>query len=132
MPEAPASPPTGRFGAQEDRDYVLSGASRRTLGAGVVDHAAKQIDMAALRLYRLGRVQQELRRHDVDAILLVDPVLIRYATGIRNMQPWAMHSAIRTALVPADGKAVAFEYGGSEHLAAGLETVAEARPAIYR
>lgn len=133
MPEAPSPlPAPGRRQAQEDRDYDLSGASRRSLGAGVVDHAAPQIDMRALRLYRLGRVQQELRRHNVDAILLVDPVLIRYATGIRNMQPWAMHSAIRTAFIPAEGKAIAFEYGGSEHLAAELETVAEARPAIYR
>lgn len=129
MPDAPTR---DAVAAQENKDYAISAASRRTHGAGVMDHGAAQLDMRALRLYRLGRVQQQLQKHEVDAILLVDPVLIRYATGVRNMQPWAMHSAIRHAFVPATGKAIAFEYGGSEHLASGLETVAEARPAIYR
>ena len=121
-----------RFAAVEDADYAMSAAARRSKGPGLVDHGAGQIDMVALRTYRLGRVQAELRRNDVDAVLLVDPLLIRYATGIRNMQPWAMHSAIRAAFVPAEGKAIAFEYGGSEHLASGLETVAEVRPSMPR
>ncbi len=38
------------------------------------------------------------------------------------MQPWSMHSNLRMALVPAEGGAVLFEYLGSQHLAAGLET----------
>src|SRR5687767_15316240 len=68
----------------------------------------------------------------IPAILLADPINIRYATGVRNMQPWSMHSNLRMALVPAEGGTVLFEYLGSEHLAAGLETVAEVRAAKSR
>jgi len=45
------------------------------------------------------------------------------------MQPWSLHSTFRVAFVPTEGRAVCFEYAGSEHLASGLETVAEVRPA---
>ncbi len=105
------------------------GAVKRSLGRTVADHGAGQIDMRALRSYRLKRLQDELRRLDVAGILLADPVNIRYATGIRNMQNWALHSTFRQAFVPAEGLAIAFEYRGSEHLAEGLETVREVRPA---
>ncbi|GAB5468224.1 MAG: Xaa-Pro peptidase family protein [Rhodospirillales bacterium] len=100
-----------------------------SLGRGLSDHGAGQIDMIALRGHRLARLQAELRRLDVAGILLADPVNIRYASGVRNMQNWAFHSTFRQAFVPAKGKVVAFEYKGSEHLAAGLETVAEVRSA---
>ncbi len=104
-------------------------AVKRSLGRSVSDHGAGEIDMRALRGYRLARLQEELRRLEVAGILLADPVNIRYATGIRNMQNWSFHSTFRQAFVPSEGKAVAFEYRGSEHLGAGLETVAEVRPA---
>jgi Xaa-Pro aminopeptidase len=110
-------------------DYGRSGIARGSIGRTVSDHGAGQIDMRGLRGYRLGRLQQELRRHGVPAILLADPINIRYATGMRNMQPWSMHSNLRMALVPAEGGAILFEYHGSEHLAAALETIAEVRPA---
>jgi len=113
-----------------DSSYGHSTTARRSLGTGVVDHGAPQIDMVALRGYRLRRLQAEMRRADVPALLLADPVLIRYATGVRSMQPWALHSTYRMALVPAEGKVIAYEYAGSEHLAAGLETVAEVRLAV--
>jgi Xaa-Pro dipeptidase len=113
-------------------DYRRSGAARASLGRTVSDHGAGQIDMRALRTYRLARLQNALRRHGLPAILLADPINIRYATGVRNMQPWSMHSNLRMALVPAEGGAILFEYPGSEHLAAGLETVAEVRPARHR
>ncbi len=95
-----------------------------------LDLSENVIDQDRMHAFRLGRLQAELRKQDIDAILLYDPANIRYATGIRNMQVWAFHSLVRLAFVPAEGKAVAFEYAGSEHLAAGLETVGEVRPAI--
>ncbi|MEO1193958.1 MAG: Xaa-Pro peptidase family protein [Pseudomonadota bacterium] len=104
--------------------------AKATLGRSVSDHGAAQIDMLALRAYRLARVQAELRRLDVAGVLLADPVNIRYASGVRNMQNWALHSTYRQAFVPTEGKVVAFEYKGSEHLARDLETVAEVRPAV--
>lgn len=113
-------------------NYGRTGTARRSIGRTVSDHGAGQIDMIALRAYRLRRLQAELRQREIPAILLSDPVNIRYATGVRNMQPWSLHSTYRTAFVPADGRAILFEYAGSEHLASGLETVAEVRPAVSR
>ena len=110
-----------------DRDYVLTALARKVPGMNVADTATGQLDMLRLRAYRLGRLQAELAKIDVGGILLGDAINIRYATGVRNMQAWSLHSLIRTAFVPTEGKAVCFEYGGSEHLAAPLETVAEVR-----
>ncbi len=111
-----------------DRDYVLTRLARKVPGVGVADTGSGQLDMLRLRSYRLGRLQAELKRLDVGGILLGDALNIRYATGVRNMQAWSLHSLIRTAFVPTEGRAVCFEYGGSEHLANTLETVAEVRP----
>ncbi len=124
MPDQrPLSPETN----PADRDYVLTRHARKVLGTGVADTGSGQLDMVGLRGYRLGRLQAELRKLDVAGILLGDAVNIRYATGVRNMQAWSLHSLIRTAFVPTQGKAVCFEYGGSEHLANTLETVGEVR-----
>ncbi|MBM3597579.1 MAG: aminopeptidase P family protein [Alphaproteobacteria bacterium] len=95
-----------------------------------VDHR-NEVDMVRLRAYRLGRVQQELRRRDYAGCLLYDPVNIRYATGTRNMTIWTMHNAARYCFVPAEGRAILFDYRNCEHLAAGIETVAESRRGTF-
>ena len=41
---------------------------------------------AALRQYRLGRVQAELKARDIAACVLLDPLNIRYATDSVNFQ----------------------------------------------
>jgi Xaa-Pro dipeptidase len=91
------------------------------------------IDLARLRAYRLGRVQAELRRREIGACLLFDPINVRYATGTRNLQVWHMHAAGRHAVVPAEGRAVLYEFGGCEYQADAVETVAEVRatPTLY-
>jgi Xaa-Pro aminopeptidase len=97
--------------------------------AGVKDNE-RQIDMVRLRAYRLARFQAELKRMDCPAALLSDPMNIRYATGSRNMSVWTSHtSPARYCFVPAQGKAVLWDFHNCEHLSAGLETIAEARPA---
>ncbi|MFQ5784836.1 MAG: aminopeptidase P family N-terminal domain-containing protein, partial [Alphaproteobacteria bacterium] len=63
-----------------------------------------------MRAYRLERVQNELKKRDYGAIVLFDPINIRYATGSRNMTVWVMHNAARYAFIPAEGKAVLFEF----------------------
>ena len=83
------------------------------------------IDTGRLHNYRLTRIQQELQSLDLAGLLTFDPVNTRYATGMRNMQVWAFHSLIRVGFIPAHGKAVIFEYAGSEHLAEGLDTICE-------
>ena len=90
-------------------------------------HATK-VDRAALVAYRLGRLRAELRRQDVAAILLYDPINIRYATDTANMQVWTLHNAVRYCLVPTEGPVTLFDFHNCEHLSAGAPAVAETRP----
>ena len=89
-----------------------------------------QVDMVALRAYRLAQVRAQLRAHDYAGIVLFDPINIRYASGSRNMAVWTMHNAVRYCFVPTEGPVVLFDFHNCEHLSAGLESVAEVRPAI--
>jgi len=82
------------------------------------------------RQYRLSRIRQQLLQHDCAAILLYDPVNIRYALDVSNMQVWTAHNAIRYALVFADGPAIMFEFKGCHHLCDGFETIDEVRNSI--
>ncbi|RLA05095.1 MAG: aminopeptidase P family protein, partial [Gammaproteobacteria bacterium] len=82
------------------------------------------------RQYRLSRIRQQLLQHDCAAILLYDPVNIRYALDASNMQVWTAHNAIRYALIFADGPAIMFEFKGCHHLCDGFETIDEVRNSI--
>jgi Xaa-Pro aminopeptidase len=62
-------------------------------------------------------------------VLIVDPNNIFYATGARNMMVFCLRAPTRYLLLFAEGPSVLFEYMGSEHLAEGLPTVDEVRPA---
>lgn len=81
------------------------------------------------RSYRKRRLVEQLARHDCAAILMYDPCNIRYALDVSNMQVWMLHNASHYAMVCADGHAIAFEYAKSEHVAKGIETIDEIRPA---
>ena len=84
----------------------------------------------ALRAYRLGRVREQLRKHDYAGILLYDPINIRYATDTANMQVWTMHNKVRYLFLPTEGPITLFDFHNCEHLADGHESVDEVRPAI--
>lgn len=86
------------------------------------------IDVKRLRAYRIERVQAELAAAGIGAILLFDPINIRYATGARNMMLWKAHSWGRYAFLPTRGGAVIFDAPGSLHQNTALETVSESRP----
>ena len=86
--------------------------------------------LVSARRYRLGRLREQLRAHDCAAILLYDPVNIRYAFDCTNMQIWTAHNAIRYALIFADGPGIMFEFKGCEHLCDGYEGIDEVRNAI--
>lgn len=81
------------------------------------------------RAYRQGRIREQLKKHDCAAILMYDPVNIRYALDVSNMQLWMTHNASHYALVFAEGPAIDFEYRGSEHVAKGIEIIDEIRTA---
>ena len=88
------------------------------------------IDLAAVRGYRLGRVREQMAAHQLDACVLLDPVNIRYATGARNMQVFHSRNPARYLFVAQSGPVILHEFTGCAHLAEGLETIDEIRPAI--
>ena len=87
-------------------------------------------DMAAVRSYRLERVREQLQTHDIDGLVLHDPLNVRYATDTTNMPVWTMHNAVRYVWVPAEGDVVLFEFSHGEFLSAHSEAVDEIRPAV--
>ena len=80
-----------------------------------------------VREYRLQRVQQQLRLQHVPAIVLYDPVNIRYATDTSNMQVWTGRNPTRYVVVFADGPVVAFEFHNCEHVWKDVTVKAEIR-----
>jgi Xaa-Pro dipeptidase len=58
----------------------------------------------------LARTRSALRRHDIAAAFLIDPVNIRYLTGTSVMPVWTLHSIDRYLLVPAEGEPVLWEF----------------------
>jgi Xaa-Pro aminopeptidase len=95
-----------------------------------IEDPAEAIDLAAVRAHRLGRARRQIARHGLDACLLFDPVNVRYATGARNMQIFHQRNPARYLFLPVEGPVILFEFTGCMHLADGLETIDEVRPAI--
>ncbi|CTQ60190.1 M24 family metallopeptidase [Roseibium album] len=87
------------------------------------------IDLAGVRAYRQARVRRKMSEYGVDAVILSDPVNIRYATGTRNMQVFSMRNAPSRYLLLTLDKSILFEFTGCLHLAEGFETIDEVRPA---
>ncbi|MGH6718488.1 MAG: M24 family metallopeptidase [Alphaproteobacteria bacterium] len=85
-----------------------------------------QPDMARMRAYRLGRVQQQIRANDLAGALLFNSIHLRYATGTRSVQVFNMHTPYRSAFIPPAGKVVMNDWQ-TEGLPI-LDTVAEYRP----
>lgn len=90
--------------------------------------ANDDIDLVAVRGYRQTRVRQQMAAYGVDAVILSDPVNIRYATGTRNMQVFSMRNAPSRYLLMTQTRAILFEFTGCLHLGDGVETVDEVRP----
>ena len=105
---------------------------RQTLEArqhGAMEGSVPPTDLDAVRLYRLGRVREALKERDYAGILLYDQVNTRYATDVTNMQIWCLHNEARFVFVPTEGPVIAWEYGSVQHLAEGVPTIDEIRPA---
>jgi len=99
-------------------------------GPPAADDTLGGIEWTPFRRMRLAKVRQALAARDLAAILLYDPINIRYATGSRNMAVWTLHNAVRYCLIPAEGPVVLFDFHNCEHLSAGLGTIDEVRPAV--
>jgi len=97
------------------------------LGADATDNG---IDHVAVRAYRLARVRAQMHALGIAACILFDPVNIRYASGARNMQVFHARNPARYLLLTHDGPVILYEFTGCMHLADGLETITEVRPAL--
>lgn len=87
------------------------------------------IDLRSVRLYRLERVRKEMIKRDISALILSDPINIRYTTGARNMQVFSARNTPSRYLLVTEHKTILYEFTGCLHLADGLETIDEVRPA---
>ncbi|MCK5365585.1 MAG: aminopeptidase P family protein, partial [Gammaproteobacteria bacterium] len=61
------------------------------------------IDIEKLRLERLQRLRSKLAERDCAGGIFFDPVNIRYATDVSNMQVWGLHNPARYAFVATEG-----------------------------
>lgn len=85
------------------------------------------IDLAAVRQYRLGRVRAEMNKRGIGALIVSDPVNIRYTCGARNMQIFCARNTPSRYLLVTNDRTILFEFTGCLHLADGIETVDEVR-----
>ncbi|MEP1208666.1 MAG: Xaa-Pro peptidase family protein [Rhizobiaceae bacterium] len=97
-------------------------AEKEWKSAGIADP-----DLDAMRRYRLERLRDQLRKHDLAGIHLYDPLNIRYATDCTNMQLWTTHNPARSAFIATDGPVILFEFHNCEHLSDHTGVVDEIR-----
>lgn len=87
--------------------YVKEWHQKDLLGTHVVDFE-ERIDIERLRSERLQRLQAEMAKLQLGAVLLFDPTNARYATGTRLTENFCLRFKARHALVPVEGKPIMF------------------------
>ena len=83
--------------------------------------------LPTMREYRVNRIVDMLVARDLAGVLVFDPMNIRYATDVTNMQVWNTHNPFRACLVCADGHMVLFDYKNAMFLAEYNPLVTEVR-----
>lgn len=78
------------------------------VGTQVVDFE-QRVDIRRLRQDRLNRLQSEMAAADLEALLLFDPVNIRYAIGSRLNETFGLRFKGSHVLVPQEGRPVYFD-----------------------
>jgi len=66
---------------------------------------------------------------DCAGAVFFDPINIRYATDVANMQVWGLHNPARYAFIASEGPVILFEFPGCAHLGEQMELIDEVRPA---
>ena len=69
-----------------------------------------EIDFDELRSYRLDRLRNELKKNNIEACILFDPVNVRYALDTVNMSVYNMHNLTRYCFISVDGPTILYEY----------------------
>lgn len=90
---------------------------------GAMDYSDPPADLDKVRRYRLNRIQSEMQRQNIPALLLFDPINTRYVTDCTNMQIWCMHFETRCVFLPAEGSVTLLDYADMPFLAKDLPTV---------
>ena len=85
------------------------------------------IDIPRLRAYRLQRVREQIKAQGYAAVVLTDPLSIRYSTGVRNCALYQTHIHAGYLFIPAEGPVVYFEAEPGKFTGAQLETIDEIR-----
>ena len=113
-------------GTPNDNDRVEIGptqlAFREWEAAGLIAP-----DLAVMRHDRWKRLTQAIVDRGYGALLLFDPLNIRYATDTTNMQLWNTHNPFRAVLLCADGYMVIFDYKQAPFLTSFNPLVREVR-----
>lgn len=84
-------------------------------------------DLNAMREYRWRRLTRFIADRGYGALLMFDPLNIRYATDSTNMQLWNTHNLFRAVLLCADGYMVIWDYKSSPFLSRFNPLVREQR-----
>ncbi len=87
------------------------------------------IELKAVRRYRQQRLRSEMAKRNIAAVILSDPINIRYATGTRNMQIFSQRNGPARYLLMTMDRSILYEFTGCHHLADGFETIDEVRSA---
>src|SRR5260370_1778665 len=83
----------------------------QTFGPNAVD-GENRVDMSRLREERLARLNAELERSELGALLSFDVANIRYMTAT-HIGTWAVDKLIRFALLPRGGQPVVWDFGSA-------------------
>jgi Xaa-Pro dipeptidase len=83
------------------------------------------LDAHRTTLYRerFARVRDFMVKHGVPAAVILDPNHITYATGANNMTIFTSRTPARYVLLFAEAPAILYDFKGSDHLAAHLDTI---------
>jgi len=119
-------------------EFALAAGANHHLVLGPGEPAVKEFaaaglelpDLEAIRVFRKDRIAKKLNEFGYDAVLVMDPMNIRYMTDTTNMQLWVMHNAARYSLMTADGTVILWDYANCEFLAGHHTHIDEVRPAV--
>ena len=112
--------------AAKPQPLTLEQAARITPPAQATDTEGL-IDVPRMRAWRRNRLREQIAAHGLDAVVLVEPLSIRYATGVRNCALFQMHIQAGYLFMPADGPVIYFDSQPGRETGRQLETIDEVR-----
>ncbi len=87
-------------------------------------------NLPIMRAKRHERLVQQINFHQLDALLIFDPLSIRYATDYPNMQLWNTHNPFRAVLVTASGYMVLWDFTDGDYASELNPAIKEVRPCL--